>query len=168
MQVINQDSEGDFRAQSLLKTHIDLSPIRAGEADSPGLNDRDVKLQDFVEITAATKKVVPHPHHLHASQDAERARVKPLPLYQSAGANLADHPQQQSTGHGLANRDSAFASTLPLGSTLSKQHSPVKSHTKNHSATNQSPEMPLHSSAKPQRFAGLDPNLSVPQYQAYA
>ena len=56
---MNQDSEADFRAQSLLKTHLDLSPIRAEVTDSPGLNDRDMKLQDFVDIAAATKTVVP-------------------------------------------------------------------------------------------------------------
>ena len=55
VRVINQSSEADFRATSLLKAHLDLSPIRAGEGDSPGLNDREMKLQDFVEMAEASK-----------------------------------------------------------------------------------------------------------------
>jgi len=110
---------------------------------------------------------------VHASQGDERVRVKPLPLYQSTGTERADQPPlQQSVEHGLAKKNSAFASTLPLGSTISKQRdspSPLKSHAKNYSAANQSPEIVAHSSVKPQQIGGreeeaLETNQSVPQY----
>ena len=64
----------------MLKTHLDLSPIHGDGADSPGLNDRDMKLQDFVDMAEAGRPV-PQRLNVHASQGDERTRVKPLPLY---------------------------------------------------------------------------------------
>ena len=55
---VNHSSEVDFRPQSLLKHQIDLSPIHKNEGDSPGLNERDIKLQDFVELEAVSNPVV--------------------------------------------------------------------------------------------------------------
>ena len=130
-----------------------------------------MRLQDFVDMAEATKKVgslaLPP-----ASQDGERVRVRPLPLYTSTGTDRAEHLLlQQSVEHGPAGKGSALASTLPLGSTLSKHRdtrSPVKSHTKNHSAAEASPEALLQSAIKQPRFAGPDPGQPLPQYQVGA
>ena len=106
---------------------------------------------------------------VHTSQEDERTRVKPLSLYRSTGTERAEQPPlQQSMEHGLAKKNSALASTLPLGSTISKARdstSPLKSHTRNYSAAEQSPDMLMQSSAKQQQTAGLETNQSLPQYQ---
>ena len=55
---VNHSSEVDFRPQSLLKNHIDLSPIHKKECDSPALNERDLKLQDFVDLEPVSNPIV--------------------------------------------------------------------------------------------------------------
>ena len=80
---MNHSSEVDFRPQSLLKNHIDLSPIHKKENDSPGLNERDMKMQDFIELEPVSNPILESSNKYYM-QDNDAVRVSPLPLFNSS------------------------------------------------------------------------------------
>ena len=80
---MNHSSEVDFRPQSLLKHQIDLSPIQKNECDSPGLNERDIKLQDFVELEPVSNPVV-ESGKKYTMQEHDEIKVSPLPLFNTS------------------------------------------------------------------------------------